>query len=234
MTLDFIGSWGDRLESIRESAERVQRSWREFPRDPGVYTPWSLQLYPEGELRLQPVPADDLGAIVDAVRLVTERINEGPRTAPGFYLQFVREQLDAPVVTAGGPLFSYDVRCGFEGPRAPRNHVLFQLDPAASGPSDEHQVVRDYLSALVRAWEADHVSVSPLTFLKAQRHKTPQVRVGWMTYIRDNVTLDTSLVPEEVHIEAGDGGRYLTLSGTPQEPSLDQALAIRGALGYAT
>lgn len=96
-----------------------------------------------------------------------------------------------------------------------RATMYFSAGPAASGPSDEHQVVRDYLSALVRAWEADHVSVSPLTFLKAQRHKTPQVRVGWMTYIRDNVTLDTSLVPEEVHIEAGDGGRYPDALGDP-------------------
>ncbi|WP_441963183.1 hypothetical protein [Mycolicibacterium houstonense] len=54
-----------------------------------------------------------------------------------------------------------------------------------------------------------------------------------MTYIRDDVPLDMSAVPEEVHIEMGDGGRYLTLSGTPDEPSLDQALAIRRALGYS-
>lgn len=200
-----------------------------------MYTPWSLKRWSsEGELRLEPVPQDDLDAIVDGIRFVTERINEGPRTAAGSYLQFVRERLDAPAVKAGGPLFSYDVRCGFAGPRAPRNHLLFHLDPAAGSPSDECQVVRDYLSALVRAWEADHVSVSPLSFLKAQRHKTPQVRVGWLTYIRDDVPLEISAVPDGVHIESADGGRYLTLSGTPQEPSLDQALAIRRALGYPT
>lgn len=233
MTLDLIGSWGDRLESLQESAERMQRSWQMFPQEPGVYTPWSLQLYPEGALQLQPVPANDLGAIVDAVRLVTERINEGPRTAPGQYLEFARERLDSPVVEAGGRLFSYNVRCGFEGPRAPRNHLLFQLDSAVKSPSDEYPVLRGYLTALVRAWEPDHISVSALGFLKAQKHKTPQVRVGWMTYIRDDVPLDMSAVPAEVDIEAGDGGRYLTLSGTPEEPSLDQALAIRRALGYS-
>ncbi|BBX89327.1 immunity 52 family protein [Mycolicibacterium boenickei] len=233
MTLDFIGSWGDRLESIRESAERMQRSWRAFPQAPGVYSPWSLQLYPEGVLRLQPVPADDLDAIIDAVRLVTERINEGPRTAPGFDLEFVRERLDEPVVAAGGPLFSYYARCGFSGPRALRNHILLGLDPAVGDAPDEQQLVRDYLVALVAAWEPEYVSVCTYAFHKAQRHKKPQqVRVGWMTYIRDDVPLDTSLVPEEVHIEVGDGGRYLTLSGTPEEPSLDQALAIRRALGY--
>lgn len=234
MTLDFIGSWGDRLESIRESAERMQHSWQLFPQQPGVYTPWSLKRWrSEDELELEPLPQDDLDAIIEAVRFVTERINEGPRTAPGSYLQFVRERLDAPVVKAGGPLFKYDVRCGFAGPRAPRNHLLFHLDPAVGNPSDEYQVVRDYLSAIVRAWETDHVSVSPLAFLKAQRHKTPQVRVGWVTYIRDEVPLDMSAVPEDVHIDAGDGGRYLTLSGTPEDPSLDQALAIRRALGYS-
>jgi hypothetical protein len=233
VSLSYIGSWGDRPESIRESAERMQRSWQAFPQEPGVYTPWSLKLWnAEDVLQLQPVPADDLDAIVDAARSVTERINEGPRTAPGFDLQFVRERLDEPVL-AGGPLFAYKVRCGFSGPRALRNHVLFHLDPTVGISSDESQVVRGYLTALVAAWEPEYVSVCTYEFHKAQGHKKPQqVRVGWLTYIRDDVPLDTSLVPEEVHIEAGDGGRYLTLSGTPQEPSLDQALAIRRALGY--
>lgn len=235
MTLDFIGSWGERSESLRQSAERMQRSWQLLPIEPSVYSPWSLKLWnAEDVLRLQRVPADDLDAIVDAVKSVTERINEGPRTAPGVYLEFVRERLDAPAV-AGGPLFSYKVRCGFSGPRALRNHVFLGLDPTAGNPPDEQQLVRDYLVALVAAWEPEYVSVCTYAFHKAQRHKKPQqVRVGWMTYIRDDVPLDTSAVPEEVHIEVADGGRYLTLSGTPEEPSLDQALAIRRALGYPT
>lgn len=235
MTLDFIGSWGERSESLRQSAERMQRSWRAFPQEPGVYSPWSLKLWSaEDVLQLQPVPADDLDAIVAAVSLVTERINEGPRTAPGVYLEFVRERLDEPVVAAGGPLFSYKARCGFQGPRALRNHVFLELDPAAGNPSDESQVVRGYLTSLVAAWAPEYVSACTYTFHKAQRHKKPQqVRVGWLTYIRDEVPLDLSAVPADVHIDAGDGGRYLTLSGTPEDPSLDQALAIRRALGYS-
>ncbi|KMV14962.1 hypothetical protein ACT17_27440 [Mycolicibacterium conceptionense] len=236
MSLSYIGSWENRSESIRESAERMQRSWQMFPEEPGVYTPWALKLWDAEEvLQLQPVPTDDLDAIVDAVNSVTERITEGPRTAPGVYLEFVRERLDEPVVAAGGPLFSYKVRCGFSGPRALRNHVFLELDPAAGDPADENKVVRGYLTALVAAWEPEYVSVCTYAFHKAQRHKKPQqVRVGWFTYIRDDVPLDTSLVPEAVHIEAGDGGRYLTLSGTPGEPSLDQAMAVRRALGYPT
>ena len=212
----------------------MQRSWQLFPQEQGVYTPWSLKRWrSEDEPQLQPVPVDDLDAIVDAIRSVTERINEGPRTAPGVYLEFVRERLDLPVVEAGGPLFSYKVRSGFAGPRAPRNHILFQLDPAVGSPADENEMVRGYLTALVAAWETEYVSACTYAFHKAQRHKKPQqVRVGWMTYIRDDVPLDTSLVPAEVRIESGDGGRYLTLSGTPEDPSLDQALAIRRALGY--
>ncbi|WP_131816293.1 hypothetical protein [Mycolicibacterium porcinum] len=234
MTLDFIGSWGDRSESLRESAERMQRSWQLLPHKAGVYSPWSLKLWDaEDVLQLQPVPAGDLDAIVDAVRSVTERINEGPRTAPGVYLEFARERLDAPVVASGGPLFSYKVRCGFSGPRALRNHVFLSLDPAAGNPPDEQQLVRDYLVALAAVWEPEYVSACTYAFHKAQRHKKPQqVRVGWLTYIRDDVPLDFSAVPGEVHIEAGDGGRYLTLSGTPEEPCLDQALAIWRGLGY--
>lgn len=33
MTLSFIGSWGERLESESESAERMQRSWEAFPQE---------------------------------------------------------------------------------------------------------------------------------------------------------------------------------------------------------
>jgi hypothetical protein len=230
-TVEFIGGWGDRLESVRESAERMQRSWRDFPDEPGVYTPWSLQLYPDGVLQLQPVPEDDLDAIIEAVRLVTERINDGPRTAPGFNLEFVRERLDAPVA-AGGPLFSYTVRCGFSGPRAMRNHVFLALDPGAAASDEPDRLVRDYLTALVAAWEPEHLSVCTYAFHKAQRHRTPQVRVGWLTYIRDDVPLETATVPAGVRVEEAHGGRYLTLSGTPEEPDLDQALAICRALGY--
>ena len=228
MTLSFIGSWGERPETEIESARRMQRSWEAFPQNDGVYTPWSLQLYPEGVLELQPVSAGDLEDVVDAVRRVTERINEGPRTAPGAYLEFARERLDVPV-SAGGPLFTYEARCGFAGPRAPRNHVLLGLIDTA-----EEALVRDYFVALVRAWEPEHVSVCTYAFHKAQRHETPQVRVGWLTYIRDDVSLDVTAVPESVRVEAGDGGRYLTLSGTPEQPDLDEALSVRRVLGYPT
>jgi hypothetical protein len=232
MTLEYIGGWGDRVESLRESARRMQRSWEEFPNDHGVYTPWSLQSYPDGVLRLEPVPGDDLDAIVDAGRLVTERVNEGPRTAPGFNLEFARERRDSSVLASDGQLFSYNVRCGFGGPRALRNHIFFELDPLGGNTSDENQLLRDHLVALARAWEPEYVSVCTYAFHKAQRHKTPQVRVGWLTYIRNDVALDSSAIPDTVRIEAGDGGKYLMLTGTPQDPNIDEALALRRALSY--
>ncbi|BBY26608.1 hypothetical protein [Mycolicibacterium sediminis] len=233
MTLSFIGSWGERFETSNESAERMQKSWGDFPASDDEYGPWSLRSFPDDVLRLIPVPADDLDAIAEAARVVTERINEGPRTAPGFHLEFARERVDAPVVPAGGPLFSYDVRCGFAGPRALRNHLHFELDPTVGNSPDEQRVVRDHLVALVRAWQPEYVSACTYAFHKAQGHRTPrQVRVGWMTHIRDDVPLDVVDVPDDVRIEVGDGGRYLTLAGTPRDPSLEQALAIRRALGY--
>lgn len=232
MKLSFIGSWGERLESLRESAERMQRSWQTLPEREGMYGPWSLQGYPDGVLQLDAVPAVDLDAIEEAVRRNTEQINQGPRTAPGFYLDFVRELVEAPVAI-GGPLFSYNVRCGFSGPRSVRNHVLLELDPAVGNPPGEEQIVHGHLVALARAWEPEYVSACTYAFHKAQKHKKPQqVRVGWVTYIRDDIPWDTALIPDAVRVEAGDGGRYVTLSGTPEEPSLDEALAIRRALGY--
>lgn len=226
MALNFMGGWGDRVETDVEAARRMQRSWQLIPQFPGVYSPWSLQQYPAGELHLEPVAEGDLDAVVAAVHMVTERINDGPRSTPGYYLEFVRERLDAPVA-AGGPLLSYKVRCGFAGPRSVRNHLLMDADPAPS-----EQSLHEQLAALVRAWEPEHVSVCDYAFHKAQKHKTPQVRIGWLTYIRDDVPLDLAKVPDEVAVEARDGGRYLMLSGTPGEPSLDQAMALREALGY--
>jgi hypothetical protein len=232
VTLTFIGGWGGRLETEADTARRMQRSWAEFPQEQGVYTPWSLQLYPNGALKLQPVPAGNLAAIIDAVRLVTEDVNQGPRTAPGASPRFVRELIDSPVAV-GGPLFTYFVRCGFAGPRALRNHVLLELDPAAGNPPDANQLVRDYLIALVVAWKPEHLSVCTHAFHKAQGHKTPQVRVGWLTYVRDDVPMDLGVVDAGVNVVVGQGGRYLTLSGTPLDPDIGEALSVRWALGYS-
>jgi len=229
MTLEYMGGWGDRPESARASAERVQCSWRTFPQVDSLYTQWSLQTYPEGALQLLPVPEGDLGSIVEAARIVTERINEGPRRSPGQYLEFVRRRLDSE--EADPRLYSYKVRCGFAGPRAPRNHLFLQLDPAAGNPTDERQVVRDHLTALVRAWEPEHLSVCTYSFHKAQQHRTPQIRVGWLTYIRDDVPMDTRVLSRTVTVEFADGGRYLTLSGTALEPHLGDAMSVRRALG---
>lgn len=134
-------------------------------------------------------------------------------------------------VEADPPLYSYKVRCGFAGPRAPRNHLFLGLDPAAGNPTDERQGVRDHLTALVRAWEPKRLSVCTYTFRKAQQHSTPQIGVGWLTYIRDDVPMDTRVLSRTVTVEFADGGRYLTLSGTALEPHLGGAMSVRWALG---
>ena len=69
------------------------------------------------------------------------------------------------------------------------------------------------------------------TFHKAQQHRTPQIRIDWLTYIRDDVPMDTRVRSRTGTVEIADGGRYLTLSGTALEPYLGDAMSVRRALG---
>lgn len=226
MILDYIGSWGDRVESLHDSARRMQRSWQLVSTDSDAYSDWAVKTSDGSPQSLLNVPTDNLGAIEDAVRRVTERVNDGPRSTPGFNLEFVRTPEESSEAR-----YEYKVRCGYGGPRALRNHVLMELDPVVSRASSTEDLLGTYLRALVRAWEPDYMSVCSYDFQKAQGYRKPQeVRVGWLTYICRELAAD---LPSS-HGEQwnADGGVYIKLAGTPQEPDLDEARAIRSALGY--
>lgn len=90
-----------------------------------------------------------------------------------------------------------------------------------------------YMSALVDAWHPDRLGVLTVESKRAQGHKGPQVAVGRLTYIADSVPLNTNALGAEVDVAEAEGGRYITVPGTPTDPSLEHIRQVRNALGYA-
>lgn len=229
MNLDIIGAWKGRIDDTASAAERLQRSLALMPQHPhDTYTQWGTKHWDEQGIFSIEAILDDLVEIEGTIRRTTENVNDGPRSEPGLHLKLVRSHPDRQY-EVDDRTYDYHVRCGFE---RPRNHILLQLDPDIGGYCDPITVVRAYMAALVNAWEPDHLAALPLPFLKAQGHRTPQVRVGWMTYIRDGIELDTSILEKTLRRSKGDGGTYIRLAGTPEDPDLDQAMLVRKALGY--
>ena len=113
---------------------------------------------------------------------------------------------------------------------------------AETFPKTTHRIVtspepvdarpRDYLTALVQAWEPSRVAVTTYESLKVQGHKPPQVEVGWLTYIRNDIDVDTTVLDEQITITEADTGRYLAVGGTPEQPDLNHVMLVRKALGY--
>jgi hypothetical protein len=225
--LNLIGGWGDRPETARSCAERVQRSWQLMPPQPDAYGPWSLR-QPDSPTTYALVAVDtaDLDAIEESIVGVTERVNQGPSSKPGWHAEFARtgaDERDEQTVSE----YLYKVRAGFSNPRRPMNHVSFQCDSA-----EDPAVIRDYLTALVQAWEPARLAVTTYESLKAQGHRPPQVEVGWLTYIRGDIDLDTTVLDGQITITEGDGGRFLALAGTPDQPDPNHIMLVRKALGY--
>lgn len=230
--LDLIGVWGDRPDSLRSCVQRLQASWRSMPPDPGAYGPWSVRdRGAAGDFSpLTRVDIDDADAVERAIAAETEWVHKGPRTAPGVYLEFDRESLVEKVGDGSrewAKEAQYKGRAGFFNPHRAHNRVTFTINSAT-----EPAVVRDYFTALVRAWEPDHLAVTTFELSKAQGRRTPQMDIGWLTYIRDTIPLDPAVLDSDIAISQADGGRYLTLPGTPADPDLDRIMAVRRALGY--
>ena len=222
-------SWGPREETPTRCAERLRDSLDRIPSRPDVYSDWYV--YPEGgadgPADLLPVPTD-LGALASLLAAGVLRNDRGAViNSSGFSPVFTRLHRDRPV--------DYRVRCGVETRRV-GNHILLkfphpnQADPAAVNEN----IVQQSLTALVDAWLPEYGSVVTHSFRTAQKinNKAKEIPVGWVTYLSDSVAIDESNLPDLYRITRTDDGMLLQLHGTVQEPSLDEALGIRRALGY--
>jgi len=230
MTVRLIGSWGNRTEDLVSCAARLQRSIDLMPQEPDVYQSWGVWQSTDAKSAynvLVPVDVDDVEAVKNAIAVNTERVNGGPKTTPGQHIEFVREGVSSPT-SVGEHFYQYVVRAGFTDTPAPFNHILFQLKDGADA-----SVLTRYLSALVIAWGPDNIAVLDRKAQRAQGHKPPEVAVGWMTYLRADVPLDVDALGDEISVANADGGVYITVPGTPDDPSIDHIRRVRAALGYS-
>ncbi|OZC91789.1 hypothetical protein CH254_04745 [Rhodococcus sp. 06-412-2C] len=63
-------------------------------------------------------------------------------------------------------------------------------------------------------------------------YKAKEIPIGWVPYLADSIEIDESHLLDVERVTRVDGGVLLQLHGTVPEPSLDEAMGIRRALGY--
>lgn len=150
----------------------------------------------------------------------------GP-TAPGAYVDLSR-----PVTVQRSPTssawFKCIVRVGFIDLPRPLNHIAFDVDD-----DTDESALMGCMSALVDAWQPDHLAALTIRTRRAQGQKGPGPVVGRLTCIRDGIPLNANVLGAEVDVAEAEGGRYIRVPGTPTDPSLEHIRLVRKALGYA-
>lgn len=224
--INVIGSWEYRPQTLDSIAEAGVQCLRAMPNVPaGVWvTPRKV-----GDSYInEPVAIDSVEELRGRIKQATVDSLGGEPVKPGYDVVAYRET----------PEGSYAVQCrlraGFEGPRGVRNHILVRLKFADGDSVETGRLVKDYMAALVQAWHPTALSAHTYEFMKSQgwAGRPKQISIGWDTYLADSVDFDESAVDDDVSVVHADGGRYLTLDGTPAHPDMEQAQSIRRALGY--
>lgn len=221
--------WGPRVEAAPECAARLEASIRDIPAQRDSFSEWLVM--PEGGASdssdLLPLPTDlnGLTELVQGSRLKDDRgdVMDGS----GFALSLARLHNDRPVM--------YRVRCSADRVR-PGNHVQFDFPhPGYSDPAvAPAETVTEVFANLVLAWRPTYAAVSTYSFRKSQkiRRRSNEIPVGWLTYLSVEMHFDRSALSDSVDVQPLAGGSILMLKGTPDQPSLADALTVREALGY--
>lgn len=228
MTLAFIGGWGNRDDSLETCTRRLLDSLEYMPPEPDTYGPWGVWV-PLGDgigYKFASIDASDPAVLEREIVTATERIYDGPKATPGHNVLLIREPRGERLPTSPSR-FEYAVRAGFVGRKRPFNHVLLEADAA----TDESLVTR-IMSALVIAWEPDRLGVATDEVQTAQGQTPPQALVGLLTYVKAGTDFDTNAVDDQVVVSEADGGLYINIPGTPENPSMDHIRQVRTALGY--
>lgn len=227
-----IGGWGNRPDPLEAAVDRLQRSLTEFPLEPEKYGSWGFwrrrNESDEGsDLDFEPTDVDDPAALAEIITAATDQVRRGPNTAPGVYVNLSRPAVSPPTPTSP-EWFKYSVRVGFLDRPRPHNHIALDLDD-----NTDERALMEYMSALVRAWQPDHLGAVTFEVARQQGQKSQQAAVGRLTYIRDGVPLNISVLGDRIDAAQSDGGTYIRIPGTPENPSLDHIVQVRRALGYA-
>ncbi len=222
-------AWGPRSESAYQCAERLSKSVDGIPAQRDLFSNWLV--IPEGgassaaDLDSLPTGLDGLSELVESSRLMNDRgeVMDGS----GFSFTLARLHNDRPV--------KYRVRCNVENVRT-GNFVQFDF------PNPDHAipatgtapVVKESFDTLIETWQPDHASALTASFRKAQKinRRAKEIPVGWLTYVASAVDVDLALLPGTVDVSEAVHGTVFRLSGDPHSPDLDEARALRLALGY--
>lgn len=227
-----IGGWGNRPDPLRSSAERLHRSLQLLPDQSNVYGPWGIwrpidSSEPARGATLVTIDSIDVEVLERTITEVTERGNNGkPRIAPGVRSELSREVL-GPRPPSSPTRFSYNVRAGYVDMNRPFNHVALELE----ADTDERTLM-SCMSALVEAWQPDHLGAVTQELKRAQGQRPPEASIGRLTYLRGGTPLDEGVLGEDINVAQADGGSYVRVPGTPANPSLEHIHRVRRALGY--
>lgn len=227
--LRLIGGWGNRPDPLRSCAERLLRSLESMPSQPDRYGPWGVWR-PRAESAyndLVPLDVGNVEAVEGAIKAVTERVNQGPMRTPGHHIDLARE-LVGERTDADRPYLEYAVRAGFVDTPQPFNHLLLQVDDTVAAAE-----LFPCMSALVEAWQPDHLGMATRAVQRTQGHRPPEAIVGFLTYVRAGTQLDRSTLGDQIDVAEADGGLYIRVPGTPGDPSLEHIRLVRDALGYS-
>ncbi|MGV0814194.1 hypothetical protein ABQF34_19685 [Mycolicibacterium boenickei] len=226
----IIGGWDNRPDSLEAAVDRLQRSLRRIPDESGKYDQWGCwQRRDAGDehsdLDFVPIDVADARALADVIAMNTVQARRGPSAVPGVYIELSRPVTIQRSATSS-PWFKYAVRVGFVDRPRPHNHIAFDVDD-----DTDERTLMGYMSALVEAWQPDHLGALTIETLRAQGHKGPGPVVGRLTYIRDGFPFNTNVLGDEIDVAKADGGHYIRVPGTPENPSLDHIHQVRRALG---
>jgi hypothetical protein len=97
----------------------------------------------------------------------------------------------------------------------PFNHVALELE----ADTDERTLTR-CMSALVDAWQPDHLGAVTQGVKRAQGQRPPEVSIGRLTYVRDGTPLDRSALGDQIDVAEADGGLYIVSRALPRTLAL--------------
>lgn len=224
----IMGGWGWRPQSLESVSEATGRMLSAMPDEPAG--PWiAPRKQGKGYVYDPLTDISDIAQLSARIQQITVDAAGGQPPKPGFDIKIYRGRDEKAHAV------ECLIRAGLEGPRGAGNHILVRLNFATDDQLLIGRAVKDHMAALVRAWGPDHLSAHTYDFRKAQGWdaRAKQIPVGWDTYLRDSLFGDLTLLEgSAIALTRADDGVYLTLPGTPQDPSMETAQLVRKALGY--
>ncbi|MYR05131.1 hypothetical protein GTV32_01735 [Gordonia sp. SID5947] len=221
--ISIIGGWEPREQSLDEVATATSRMLIAMPPLSGHQ--WVTPIYSGSDRsddlrRFAPIDPADVTEIASRVAVSTAQVKN--MKSPGQLVRFYRRAGDDFPMTL-------DVHAGYA---KPRNRIVAALKVDDPTTVETQRLIRAHMAAFIAAWNPSWLEAGTYDFQKAQGHSHGQVIVGWDTYISDRVAFDDTVIDGKLATVRGAAGRYVTLDGTPAEPSLEQAQLVRKALRY--